>query len=122
MRRLVQSSIRRIDDRPGDTAFHYDCPLERGGFEPPRPFRIRGAEFDPSLADYAARTKASVLERIRSPYIRPTQNLKPDVLMMQDVQHWQRHDAADRLLPPEVRTKGKRSDCQDLIQAFRRRR
>ena len=34
MRRLVQSSIRRIDDRPGDTAFHYDCPLERGGFEP----------------------------------------------------------------------------------------
>ena len=43
MRRLVQSSIRRIDDRcepheqsaqaPGDTAFHYDCPLEGGEFE-----------------------------------------------------------------------------------------
>jgi len=24
----------------GDNAFHYDCLLERGGFEPPRPFRI----------------------------------------------------------------------------------
>ena len=33
MRRLVQSSIRRIDDRPGDTAFHYDCPLEQGRLE-----------------------------------------------------------------------------------------
>ena len=35
----------------GDTAFHYDWLVERGGFEPPRPFRIRRSEFNASLAD-----------------------------------------------------------------------
>ena len=47
-----------------------DCVAERGGFEPPRPFRIRGTEFGPSLAHYSPRIKASVLERISSPWIR----------------------------------------------------
>src|ERR1035437_4423108 len=44
-----------------------DCLPERGRFEPPRPFRIRCAEFVPSLAHYSARKKASVLERTCSP-------------------------------------------------------
>jgi hypothetical protein len=54
----------------GDNAFRCDCLLERGGLEPPRPFRIREAEFNPSLAHYSARIKASMLERICSPWIR----------------------------------------------------
>src|SRR5712671_5260822 len=41
-----------------------------GGFEPPRPFGIRCAEFVPNLAHYSAREKASVLQRICSPGVR----------------------------------------------------
>jgi len=47
-----------------------DWVAERGGFELPRPFRIRGAEFNPRLAHYSARIKASVRERFCSPGIR----------------------------------------------------
>ena len=35
-----------------------DCLLERGGFEPPRPVRIGGAEFNPSLARYPTPNKS----------------------------------------------------------------
>src|SRR5208282_2702615 len=43
----------------GDTAFHYDCLLERGGFEPPRPFRTREEEFNPRVwRTYSARRKS----------------------------------------------------------------
>ncbi len=41
-----------------------DWLAERGRFEPPRPLRIRWAEFNPSLAHYSARIRASMLERI----------------------------------------------------------
>ena len=41
-----------------------------GGFEPPEPQELMRAEFGPSLARYSARIKASVLERIYSPWIR----------------------------------------------------
>jgi hypothetical protein len=39
---------------------------ERGGFEPPRPLRIRWAKFLASLAHYFGPIKASVLQRIVS--------------------------------------------------------
>jgi hypothetical protein len=56
--------VKRIS--PGDR----DSLAERGGFEPPVPRGLLWAEFGPSLADYSARQKASVLERICSPGIR----------------------------------------------------
>jgi len=62
--------MRSIFDFPGENAKIAYCLAERGGFEPPRPFRIRGAEFNPRLAHYSARKKASVMERTCSPEIR----------------------------------------------------
>src|SRR3984893_16896388 len=40
------------------------CLAERGGYEPPVPLGFVWAEFGLSLAQYSARIKASVLERI----------------------------------------------------------
>src|ERR1019366_7139612 len=54
-----------------------DCLAERGGLEPPRPFRIRGVEFNPSLAHYSAQIKAPVPERICSPSIRLFLRISP---------------------------------------------
>jgi hypothetical protein len=42
--------MRSIFDFPGENAKIADCLAERGGFEPPRPFRTREEEFNPSLA------------------------------------------------------------------------
>ena len=42
----------------GDNAFRCDWLVERGGFELPRPFRIGGAEFNPSLARYPTPNKS----------------------------------------------------------------
>jgi hypothetical protein len=44
--------------------------VERGGFEPPRPFGNRWAEFCPSLAHNLALKEESMLERIGSLTIR----------------------------------------------------
>jgi hypothetical protein len=49
---------------------HSDCVAERGGFEPPRPFGNRWAEFCPSLAHNLALKEESMLERIGSLTIR----------------------------------------------------
>jgi hypothetical protein len=61
---------RRLPDLCGHNVFRCDWLAERGGFEPPRPFRLSWTEFGPSLAHYSARIKASVLERICSPETR----------------------------------------------------
>jgi hypothetical protein len=61
--------MRAILEFSAENAKIEDWLAERGGFEPPRPFRIRGAEFGPSLTHYSARIKAFVLERICSPKV-----------------------------------------------------
>jgi hypothetical protein len=48
-----------------------DWMAERGGFEPPVPLRLTWAEFDPSSGHYYVQIRASVLERICSPGVRP---------------------------------------------------
>ena len=48
-----------------------DSLAERGGFEPPVPLRLTWAEFGPSSGHYYAQIRASVLERICSPGVRP---------------------------------------------------
>ena len=74
--RLVQSSIRRIDDRcepheqsaqaPGDTAFHYDCPLEQGGLETPVSREILAKENPRDIGGISPRNRlASSGERVR---------------------------------------------------------
>ena len=40
---------------------------EGGGFEPPRPFGVRWAEFGPKLGHYSAREEPSVLRELVSP-------------------------------------------------------
>ena len=45
--------------------------VERGGFEPPVPLRLTWAEFGPSSGHHCAQIRASVLERICSPGVRP---------------------------------------------------
>ncbi len=42
-----QRTLRRLSELE-------DWVAERGGFEPPRPFRIGAEEFNPSLAQYSA--------------------------------------------------------------------
>jgi hypothetical protein len=59
-----------------------DSLAERGGFEPPVPRGLLWAEFDPNLARYSARPKASVLERICAPAFDSTSAL-PDSLVRQ---------------------------------------
>src|SRR6266849_6137380 len=55
--RLSRRSEWVVDERKDSptTVYSDDWLPERGGFEPPRPFSIRWAEFGTSLAHYSAR-------------------------------------------------------------------
>ena len=52
-----RANPRPIFDSPAEKARIADWLAERGGFEPPRPFRILAAELNSSLAHYSVRTK-----------------------------------------------------------------
>ena len=77
MRRLVQSSIRRIDDRPGDTAFHYDCPLERSRLEPSVSREVFPRENTRQCWGNFVSKSAGILQRMSSPSVRDMPAVQP---------------------------------------------
>ena len=48
------------------------------------------------------RSRATANDRFKAAV--PTQNLKPDILMMEPAEDWLRCDAADLLRPPKIRS------------------